>query len=254
MNDGDAIVRFIGVHKRFGRKVVYDKLDLDVWRGETLAVLGRSGVGKSVMLKLLLGLLSVDRGRILFDGRDISRLPERAMREVRLRLGMVFQGSALFDSMTVFDNVAYGLVEHGWPSAKIAPRVRECLELVQLARTEALLPEQLSGGMRKRVAIARAVAPEPEVLLYDEPTTGLDPRASLAVTDLIRTVAEKTRATSLVVTHDMDCVNRTADRIALVEHGMIGWTGGAREAAEAPPEPLRRFLGEDEWRNAELSQ
>lgn len=249
MND---IIRFDSVVKKFGRKVVYDGLDLVVRRGEILAILGRSGAGKSVLLKLLLGLMRPDRGRIYFEEREISRLPERRLRDVRLRLGMVFQGAALFDSMTVFENVAYGLVEHGWSREAIEPRVRECLGLVDLHRTEGLLPEHLSGGMKKRVAIARAIAPQPEVLLYDEPTTGLDPRTARKITELIRVLAEKTRMTSLVVTHDMDCVFRAADRIALVERGQIVWAGDARSAAEAPSDPLRRFLGEDEsWSSIE---
>jgi phospholipid/cholesterol/gamma-HCH transport system ATP-binding protein len=248
------VIRFERVVKKFGRKVVYDGLELEVRRGETLAIVGRSGAGKSVLLKLLLGLLCPDRGRIFFEDREITNLSERKLREVRLRLGMVFQGSALFDSMTVFDNVAYGLVEQCWRTEDIGARVRECLALVDLPRVEGLLPEQLSGGMKKRVAIARAVAPRPEILLYDEPTTGLDPRAARTITELIRTLAEKTRVTSLVVTHDMDCVYRAADRIALIDSGRVGWSGDAREAAQAPPEPLRRFLGEDQpWSNLEPS-
>jgi phospholipid/cholesterol/gamma-HCH transport system ATP-binding protein len=248
-----VLLELAGVAKRFGRKVVLDGLDLEVRRGETLAVVGRSGVGKSVLLKLILGLARPDRGRIVIGGEDITRLGERELRPVRMRMGMVFQGGALFDSLSVFENVAYGLVEHGWPADRIGARVRECLGWVDLGATERLLPEQLSGGMRKRIAIARAVAPEPEVMLYDEPTTGLDPQTARTITELIRALADRLQVTALVVTHDMECVYAAADRIALLEGGKVSWTGDAREAAEAPPEPLRRFLGEDaSWSNAEI--
>jgi phospholipid/cholesterol/gamma-HCH transport system ATP-binding protein len=241
----DEVVRLEKVHKRFGRKVVFRGLDLDVQGGETLAIVGRSGIGKSMLLKLVLGLVRPDAGRVVVRERDVSRLSERELREVRLQLGMVFQAGALFDSLPVFDNVAYGLVEHDWAREEIGPRVRECLRQVDLAGTEQLLPEQLSGGMKKREAIARALAPRPEILLYDEPTTGLDPRAAGKITHLVRTLAEG-RVTSLVVTHDMDCVYEVADRIALIDEGRVVWTGEAQAAQADPPLPLRRFLGEDD--------
>jgi phospholipid/cholesterol/gamma-HCH transport system ATP-binding protein len=207
-----------------------------------------------VLLKLVLGLIRPDRGSIVFEGRDLTRLAERDLREVRRRMGMVFQGGALFDSLTVFENVAYGLTERGWPDERIRTRVRQCLGLVDLAATERLLPEQLSGGMKKRIAIARAIAPEPELMFYDEPTTGLDPKTARAITELIRALAERLHTTALLVTHDMECVYRAADRIALLEEGRVGWTGDARAAEEAPSEPLRRFLGEDaSWSNVEVS-
>jgi phospholipid/cholesterol/gamma-HCH transport system ATP-binding protein len=246
-----SFVRVEQVVKRFGRKVVFDGLDLEVAEGERLGVLGPSGVGKSVLLKMILGLLCPDRGRIFVGDRDVTRLSEVALREVRRRVGMVFQGAALFDSLTVFENVAYGLAERGEPAAEIAARVRECLALVDLPRTEALLPEQLSGGMRKRVAIARAVAPRPEIVLYDEPTTGLDPQAAGKIIELIRQVSE----TAVVVTHDLDCVYRTCDRIVLLEAGRAIWTGPTAAAQTDPPEPLRRFLGEPTpWNNVEASR
>jgi phospholipid/cholesterol/gamma-HCH transport system ATP-binding protein len=236
------------LRKQFGMKVVYDDFDLQVQRGEVLALLGRSGVGKSVLLKLILGLLRPDRGRITFDGIVLTDLDEDRYVEVRRRVGMVFQASALFDSMTVAENVGYGLRENlRWPEDKIRARVRECLDLVDLPGVEELLPGALSGGMRKRVAIARAIAPAPQLLLYDEPTTGLDPSTARRVDALIVSLKERLGVTSLVVTHDMDSVDRVADRVTLVAAGRNAWTGGIDQVRSDPPAALRRFLyGEEE--------
>ena len=239
------MIRCEGLAKRFGDKVVLDGFDLEVRRGETMALLGRSGTGKSVLLKLLLRLLDPDRGRIWLDGVDVAGLAEAELPAVRRRMGMVFQGSALFDSLTVAENVAYGVVEHlRWPRDRVRARVAECLALVDLAGTEDLLPGALSGGMKKRVAVARAIAPGPEVLLYDEPTTGLDPATAGHVNRLIRSLEERLGVTSLVVTHDMASVLQVADRLALLEGGRNVYTGPVALARAAPPPELRRFLGE----------
>jgi phospholipid/cholesterol/gamma-HCH transport system ATP-binding protein len=242
MDAGEDLVVFNGAKKSFGPKRVLDGFSLEVRRGETMALLGRSGTGKSVTLKLLLGLLRPDAGRISFAGHDLTEMSERELSRVRQRMGMVFQGAALFDSLTVAENVAYALRERRVPGDQIRERVAECLRMVDLPGTEELLPEQLSGGMRKRVAIARAIATSPELMLYDEPTTGLDPATAHQAIDLIRSLQRRLGVTSIVVTHDMDACFQVADRIALLALGRIVWLGGAEEAQDAPPPELVHFL------------
>lgn len=254
------MLRAENLRKRFGDKVVFDAFDLEVRRGETLALIGRSGAGKSVFLKLVLGLIRPDGGRILLGGIDLVSLGEKELVEVRRRIGMVFQGGALFDSMTVAENVAYGLMERGLlPRQAVRARVAECLALVDLAGTEDLLPGALSGGMRKRVAIARAIAPQPELLLYDEPTTGLDPATAGRIDALIVDLQRRLGVTSIVVTHDMECVKRVSNRITLIEGGRNAWTGETAillRGRELPP-PLRRFLSAEEegleWKQPDVS-
>ncbi|MGE3635988.1 MAG: ABC transporter ATP-binding protein, partial [Sandaracinaceae bacterium] len=212
-----ALIEFEGVKKAFGPKVVYASLDLEIQKGEALTIIGGSGMGKSVMLKMLVGLLRVDGGEIRFDGRVISTLQERGMREVRQRIGMLFQGAALFDSLSVRENVAYALREHAtMPEAQIHERVAQCLEDVGLPGIEEMYPADLSSGMRKRVGLARAIALRPEVILYDEPTTGLDPIAMAHFTDLIVELNDRYATTTVVVTHDMPSAFRVSDRIAMI--------------------------------------
>ncbi len=230
------IIRFRGVEKAFGAKVIYRGLDLDVRRGEVLTILGGSGVGKSVMLKLLIGLLQVDAGEIFFDGEDITKMNERQQSLVRRRIAMLFQGAALFDSISVGENVAYGLEEHFRHSMSrdaIAERVAWALGLVGLEGIEEMRPSDLSGGMRKRVGLARAIAVRPEVLLYDEPTTGLDPINTARVNHLIMGLQRKLKITSVVVTHDMGSAFTISDRLAMVHSGRI--------IAQAPKEEFRRL-------------
>jgi phospholipid/cholesterol/gamma-HCH transport system ATP-binding protein len=250
VNSVNIAVSLEGVQKSFGRRAIYQSLDLKLMRGETLSVLGPSGVGKSVMLKLIIGLYQADAGRIVVDGVDITRLDESdpKMREVRRRCGMLFQGSALFDSLSVADNVAYGLREHyRWPADKVRARVRECLEWVGLPGVEAMRPADLSGGMKKRVGLARALAPGPDIILYDEPTTGLDPTNARRVNELIVALQEKLRVSSLVITHDMSSALAVADRVALLECGRIVLSVAADEARRSPPPPLLKFMrGEEE--------
>lgn len=249
VNTVNIAIKLEGVQKRFGRQLIYQSLDLELARGETLSVLGPSGAGKSVMLKLIIGLLQADAGRIIVEGTDISRLDEwdPKMREVRRRVGMLFQGSALFDSLSVGDNVAYGLREHfKWPRGKIKARVAECLEWVGLPGIEPMRPADLSGGMKKRVGLARALAPGPDIILYDEPTTGLDPTNTLRINELIVALREKLRVSSLVITHDMSVALAVADRVALLEHGRIVVTVSADEARHNPPVPLLKFMRGEE--------
>jgi phospholipid/cholesterol/gamma-HCH transport system ATP-binding protein len=218
------LIRFRGVKKRFGAKVVFDGLDLDVCRGQTTTVLGGSGVGKSVLLKMLIGLLRPDEGTIEFDGQELTKLDDQALAHIRGRIGMLFQGSALFDSMTVLENVAYGLREHmpGRSHRKeIVARVAEVLAMVGLPGTEALTPAELSGGMKKRVALARTIALMPEVLLYDEPTTGLDPPNAARIAELIREINTNMKVTSIVVTHDMHTAFTVSDRMVMLRDGRV---------------------------------
>jgi phospholipid/cholesterol/gamma-HCH transport system ATP-binding protein len=251
-------VEMRGVAKRFGKKVVLDGIDLDITPGETLVLLGRSGTGKSVTLKLLLGLVKPDRGTIRIADTDIAKTTEAELVHLRRQMGMVFQGGALFDSMSVGENVMYGLREHfRWPEEKMRARARECLELVDLHGIERQEPGALSGGMRKRVAIARAIATSPELLLYDEPTTGLDPATVTQVVKLVRSLQERLGVTSLLVTHDMDAARAVADRMVLLERGRLAWTGTPADLADPSP-PLVRFLGEvdegDEWTTQDASR
>jgi phospholipid/cholesterol/gamma-HCH transport system ATP-binding protein len=220
----DALIRFSRVRKAFGNKIVYAGLDLEVKRGEVLTICGGSGVGKSVMLKMLIGLLSVDSGSIHFDGVDVTKLSEGQLADVRRRIAMLFQSGALFDSLSVGENVGYGLEEHFRETLtpeQRAERVAWALELVGLPGIEEMRPADLSGGMRKRVGLARAVAVQPEVLLYDEPTTGLDPINTARVNHLITGLQQRLNITSIVVTHDMRSAFSISDRIAMVHSGRI---------------------------------
>src|SRR5262245_56050758 len=230
--DTEPLIRFKGVRKAFGPKMIYAGLDLSIMKGEVLTIVGGSGVGKSVMLKMLIGLLRADRGTITFDGGDITKMKEDELAVVRQRIAMLFQGAALFDSLTVGENVAYGLEEHfreTMTPEERAERVAWALGLVDLPGIEQMRPADLSGGMRKRVGLARAIAVRPEVLLYDEPTTGLDPINTARVNHLITGLQEKLHITSIVVTHDMKSLFTISDKIAMVHSGRISCYGTVDE-------------------------
>jgi phospholipid/cholesterol/gamma-HCH transport system ATP-binding protein len=238
-----ALIEFRGIEKRFGPKVVFADLTLDVERGETLTVIGGSGQGKSVMLKLLIGLVEPDGGEIVFDGETVTGRGEEGFRELRRRVGMLFQGAALFDSLTVLDNVAYALREHGRPSEReTRERVAEALDRVGLAGIEGMLPGDLSGGMKKRVALARAIAIRPEVLLYDEPTTGLDPINVTRIHRLIGHLARTLNVTSVVVTHDMQSAFAISDRIAMIHGGRVIFAGTPDEVRRSDDARVRAFI------------
>lgn len=220
MSDGIIEVRSVG--KAFGRKVVFDDLSLSVRRGETLTILGQSGSGKSVLLKMLIGLVDADRGAILVDGLNVVSLSDEQLLPVRQRVSMLFQGGALFDSLTVAANVAYPLRRRRLLSAReLADRVAHALEVVGLPGINEMMPAELSGGMKKRVALARAIVAEPDVVLYDEPTTGLDPISTRRIDDLIRSVQARLHATSIVVTHDLASAFLISDRIAMLAGGRV---------------------------------
>jgi phospholipid/cholesterol/gamma-HCH transport system ATP-binding protein len=224
----EPIIRFRNVHKAFGEKVIYRGVNLDVFPGETLTIMGGSGVGKSVLLKLLIRLLEPDRGSITFHGDEITTMKEAKIELVRQRIAMLFQGSALFDSISVGENVAYGLHEHfrtTMTEKEIQERVDWALSLVGLPGIEAMRPADLSGGMKKRVGLARAIAVQPEVLLYDEPTTGLDPINTERINHLINGLKAALKVTSIVVTHDMKSAFTVSDRMAMVYRGEMLLTG-----------------------------
>ena len=230
------------LHKSFGDRVILDGISLNVLEGETLAVIGYSGVGKSVLLKSIVRLLEPDAGTVHVDGTDVLALPREQLNELRRRIGYVFQFAALFDSMTVFDNVAMGLRRAGMAESAIGPRVHESLALVEMEGYDDRIPAQLSGGQRKRVGLARAIATRPKYLLYDEPTTGLDPVTTSVIDQLIQKMARELGVTSVVVTHDMKSAYRIANRIALLYQGRIRFTGTAAEIQQADDRVVRGFV------------
>ena len=226
------------LHKMLGTQEVLRGIDLEVTKGETCVVMGRSGCGKSVLLKHFIGLLKPTSGQVLVEGEDIATLPERKLGPVRKKLGMLFQSGALFDSMNVEQNIAFPLREVGLRDPKIIrERVLEALDMVDLLGAEAKMPENLSGGMRKRVALARTIVSRPAGLLYDEPTTGLDPITSDSINHLIRRLQRRLQVTSVVVTHDMNTAFHTADRIAFMHEGRIYFTGTV-DALRASSDPV----------------
>ena len=244
---GDGpLIRLEGVTKRFGDHTVFQGLTLGFRRGETTVVLGTSGVGKSVMLKLILGLLPPDAGRIFVDHTEITGLGERAMISIRQRFGMVFQGAALFDFLTVYENVAFAIREHkDWPEERIRKTVAAKLATVGLEGTEDLLPEELSGGMRKRVGLARAIAIDPEVILYDEPTTGLDPVTADTINSLIVRCQQELETTSIVVTHDMASAYKVGDRLVMLDEGRLIADGTPEEIRSHSDVRVQRFIHGD---------
>ena len=224
MSDEAPLISFRHVKKAFGPKVIYSDLSFDVFRGQTLVVMGGSGVGKSVMIKMLIRLLESDAGSIQFRGEEVTEMGRAALRLLRQRIAMLFQGAALFDSMSVGENVAYALHEHHRTTMSeqdVAERVHWALSLVDMPGIEAMRPADLSGGMKKRVALARSIALRPEVLLYDEPTTGLDPINIARVNHMINGLKRAINVTSIVVTHDMGTAFEVADRMAMVHQGRI---------------------------------
>ena len=241
---GETLISWKNVYKAFGPKRIFEGLDLEVRRGETLTIIGGSGTGKSVMLKCLIGLLYPDRGNIWFEGADVTTFGEKEIREVRKRVAMVFQGAALFDSLTVGENIAYPLREHlkDLNETQIAERVAKNLKMVNLPGIEQMRPSDLSGGMRKRVGLARAIAIEPEVILYDEPTTGLDPISTRVIDELIISMKQQLGCTSIVVTHDMDSAFRVSDRMAMLSKRRIVASGTVKEMQASTNPDVRAFF------------
>lgn len=241
----DPVIQLRGVRLSFGGRAVLDGIDLEVEPRETVCILGGSGAGKSTVLRLILGLIQPDEGQIIVNGRDMSTATYEEVLETRLDMGMVFQGAALFDSLTVLDNVGFYLFEHtDLSEGEIRQRVEDALEVVDLEPSDVmdLLPSELSGGMRKRVGVARALIHEPKLLLYDEPTSGLDPITTRTIDELIRKLQRELGVTSVVVTHDLDSAFRIADRLALLFEGKIVFEGSVEDMKSSDQSYVREFL------------
>jgi phospholipid/cholesterol/gamma-HCH transport system ATP-binding protein len=231
------------LQKSFGAQRVLDGVNMRIHSGESVVIIGRSGGGKSVLLKHIIGLLHPDAGEVLIDGQNIVPMNERELIEVRRKFGMLFQGAALFDSMSVAENVAFALRRQRQCSEEeVRAKVSEALEMVELPGVEHKKPAELSGGMRKRVGLARAIVYRPEILVYDEPTTGLDPVISDSIDKLIICIREKLKVTSVVVTHDMRSARRVGQRIFMLYHGKIYATGTAEEIFASEDPVVHRFV------------
>lgn len=237
-------IRLIGLEKRFGAKVVLDGADLDIAAGESVVVIGGSGSGKSVLLKCILGLLDPDGGRVEIDGEDVTHLKGRERERVNARIGMLFQNAALFDSLPVWENVAFGLIQgKGMDRADAYAIALDKLSHVGLNEDVARLsPAELSGGMRKRVGLARAIATEPDIIFFDEPTTGLDPIMGAVIDKLIVSVTREIGATGLSITHDMPSARRISDRMAMLYKGKIIWTGPTGDIDTTDNPYVRQFI------------
>jgi phospholipid/cholesterol/gamma-HCH transport system ATP-binding protein len=240
---GQAFIQIRDLHKSFGKQQVLCGLNLDVFHGETLALIGPSGEGKTVMMKHIIGLMRPDKGTVTVDGVRVNELRERELAPVRAKVSMLFQNAALFDSMTVAQNVAFPLVEAGVrDKAEIKRRVEEALEVVDLTEHMTKLPVNLSGGMRKRAGIARAIVARTQCILYDEPTASLDPLVSDVIDQMILRLQKRFQVTSLVVTHDMKTVFKTANRVAFFKRGVIYFLGTAEELRACPDPVVQDFV------------
>lgn len=238
-----AFIEIIDVHKKFGELQVLKGVNLSIEKGETVVIIGRSGCGKSILLKHIIGILKPDKGKIIVDGVDIEGLDEFQLNQYRKRFGMLFQNAALFDSLSVRDNVAFWLIEHvNLPEEEIEKRVREYLAMVGLEGIENKKPSELSGGMRKRVGLARCIAMSPEVILYDEPTTGVDPIMGDIINNLILKLHDQLKVTSIVVTHDMKSAFKIGDRIAMLYNGKIIFVGAPKEIRETTNPIVQQFV------------
>ena len=240
----EAKIKITNLHKAFGKKVVLDGVDLEVEKGESLVVIGGSGTGKSVLIKCVQGLLQPDSGSILIDGEETVGADEKEQNRLHSKLGMLFQGGALFDSLRIWENVAFGLIEN-----QKMPRKQARTEAIRILRQVGLAPDvadsypsELSGGMQKRVSLARAIATKPEIIFFDEPTTGLDPIMADVINDLIIESAKGLGATALTITHDMASARKIADKIAMLYKGKIIWQGTVKELDKTENEYVRQFI------------
>jgi phospholipid/cholesterol/gamma-HCH transport system ATP-binding protein len=241
----EPLIRFEDVHKSFGSKQVLDGIGFEVARGETFAIMGPSGCGKSVTLRHVIGLIKADSGRVLVEGHDMATISRAELRELRSRMGYVFQEAALLASLSAGDNVALPLRETTRLSDdEIVERVHQKLDLVQVPDAYQKMPSELSGGMKKRVGLARALITDPELILYDEPTAGLDPEISASINRLIRELAERLSVTALVVTHHIGCVKTVADRVGLLDGGVLHYVSTPEEFLASQEPRLVRFLGD----------
>lgn len=238
------MIEVIDLYKSFGDNKVLQGINLTIEEGETFAIIGRSGCGKSVLLKHIVGLLEPDSGTVKIEGQDLSQVNENDMYKIRTKFGFLFQGAALFDSLNVEENVGLSLIENdfGFSQKEIDDKVAEKLELVGLPDIQKVKPSELSGGMRKRVGLARALINEPKYILYDEPTTGLDPVMSDSIDELVKELSEKLNVTSIVVTHDMFSVKNVADRIAMIHEGKIYFNGTPNEILTSEDPAVKGFI------------
>ena len=237
------MIEIINLCKSFEDHVVLDNLNLNIEKGETMVIIGRSGCGKSVLLKHIIGIMKPDSGQVIIDNADITRLDQKELNDLRMKFGMLFQGAALFDSLNVGENVGFALYEHSdLTSSRIGKRVSECLSHVDLYGIEHLKPAELSGGMKKRVGLARAIAVNPEIIMYDEPTTGVDPIMGDAINELIVGLHDKLNVTSIAVTHDMVSAYKIADRIAMLYEGKIIEVGTPQEIKNTKNAVVRQFI------------
>src|SRR3954451_1563193 len=238
-----ALIELRDLHKRFGRLVVLDGVSLGIEEGESLVIIGASGTGKSVTLKHIVGLLKPDAGEVWFDGKRVDTMHDRELVEVRKQFGFLFQMGALFDSFTVEDNIAFPLVEHtDKPKDEVSRIVDEKLRMVGLPEVRKKMPAELSGGQRKRVALARAIALDPRVIQYDEPTTGLDPIRSDVINELILKLQRELKVTSVVVTHDMQSAFKVADRMVMLNEGKLIFDGTPEQIRESEDSVVKRFV------------
>lgn len=238
------MIEIIDLHKSFGSNYVLRGVNLTINAGEALAIIGRSGCGKSVLLKHIVGLLLPDSGTVKVEGESISEIEKKDLYRIRRKFGFLFQGAALFDSMTVFENISLPLVENnlGYSKSELENAVSEKLELVGLPGTQNLKPAELSGGMKKRVGLARALITNPDYILYDEPTTGLDPVMSDAIDELIKELSVKLNVTSIIVTHDMFSVKNTAEKISMMHEGKIYFNGTPQQVLESEDPIIKKFI------------
>jgi len=238
------MIEIKNLHKSFGGNKVLRGIDLTINTGESIAIIGKSGCGKSILLKNIVGLIMPDEGEIFVDGLSVNNLSKEKLYDIRKRFGFLFQGAALFDSMTVFENVSLPLVENNYnfTEEEIKKLVEEKLSLVGLPGTENLKPSELSGGMKKRVGLARALITNPKYILYDEPTTGLDPVTSDSIDELIKELNTKMNVTSIVVTHDIFSVQKTAERIAMIHEGKIHFVGNLEEMLQINDPIIKNFI------------
>ncbi|MCF0055770.1 ABC transporter ATP-binding protein [Dyadobacter sp. CY356] len=239
----DPVIAIRDVYKAFGDLKVLNGVNLDVFRGENVVVLGRSGTGKSVLIKIIVGLLQQDKGTINVLGQEVSELNGKELNELRRKIGFSFQNSALYDSMTVRENLEFPLVRNvaGLSKADIKEQVESVLESVGLSQTINQVPSQLSGGQRKRIGIARTLILQPEIMLYDEPTAGLDPITCIEINELINEVKEKYKTTSIIITHDLTCARQTGDRVAMLLDGQFQQTGTFEEVFASKEERVKSF-------------
>lgn len=240
------MIEIINLYKYFDGQKVLDNLNLVIDTGETMVIIGQSGCGKTVILKHIIGILKPDSGQVIIDGQDIVRLEGKELERLRMKFGMLFQNAALFDSLTVGENVGFGLREHRvWEESRVVSRIRECLKMVGLKGIDDLQPSELSGGMKKRVGLARAISMDPSIILYDEPTTGIDPVRGDAICGLIRELHDRLKITSVAVTHDMVSAYKIADRIAMLYQGKIIEVGTASEIKNTKNPIVRQFITGD---------